>query len=111
MRAIVHSEYRAADVLSVADIPTPRPAAGELLIRVRAAEVTKADTELRSFRFPVSWFWLPLRLAMGIRKPRKPVLGGYLAGVVEGLGEGVSGFAIGDELYGSTGMGLGAHGE
>jgi len=49
--------------------------------------VTKADCELRSFRFPVKWFWLPLRIAMGVRKPTRTILGGYFAGEVVSLGK------------------------
>ena len=76
-----------------------------------AAEVTKADTEMRSFQFPVKWFWLPLRLAVGVFRPRLKVLGGYFAGVVDQLGPDVTRYAVGDEVFGSAGMGFGAHAE
>ena len=111
MKAIVYASYGSPDVLQVRDVETPTVSKGTILIRVRAAEATKADCELRSFVFPVKWFWLPLRIAMGIRKPRNPVLGGYFAGVIEAVGDGVTGFSKGDEVFGSTGLRMGAYGQ
>ena len=70
MKAILYTEYGSADVLRLGEIARPTPNDAEILIRVRAAEVTKTDCELRSFSFPVKWFWLPLRLVMGITRPR-----------------------------------------
>lgn len=89
----------------------PAPRDNEVLIKVRAAEVTKGDCELRSFNFPVKWFWLPLRVAFGIRRPRKRVLGGYFSGEVESVGKEVSKFKPGDQIFGSTGLRMGAYGE
>ena len=79
MKAIVYTHYGSPDVLHVKEVEKPRPKDDEVLIRVHAAEATKADCELRRSSFPVKWFWLPLRLAMGITKPRRQVLGGYFA--------------------------------
>jgi len=111
MKAVLYREYGPADVLHLGEVEDPSPGDGELLVRVRAAEATKADCELRRFRFPVKWFWLPLRLAVGVRRPRRPILGGYFSGVVESVGEGVSGFAPGDAIFGSAGLRMGAYGE
>ena len=111
MKAVVYYKYGSPEVLQIADIAKPQPKDNELLIKVRAAEVTKADCEMRSFNFPVKWFWLPLRLAIGIFKPRRRVLGGYFAGEVADLGEDVTNFKVGDRVFGSTGLRFGAHGE
>jgi NADPH:quinone reductase-like Zn-dependent oxidoreductase len=81
------------------------------LIKVHAAEATKTDCELRSFNFPVKWFWLPLRIAMGLIKPKKQILGGYFAGEVESVGKDVSKFKKGDQVFGTTKLRLGAYGE
>jgi NADPH:quinone reductase-like Zn-dependent oxidoreductase len=89
----------------------PVPKSDEVLIRVRAAEVTKSDCELRSFRFPVKWFWLPLRLGLGVRRPRRPILGGYFAGEVAAVGDAVTNFTVGEAVYGSSQLRLGAYGE
>nr|WP_317932564.1 NAD(P)-dependent alcohol dehydrogenase [Halioxenophilus sp. WMMB6] len=78
---------------------------------MHAAEVTKGDCELRSFTFPVKWFSYPLRLAFGIFRPRNPILGGYFAGVVESVGEGVAAFTPGERVFGSSGVGMGAYAE
>lgn len=111
MKAITYVKYGSTDVLKLKQLAKPTPQAGEILIRVQAAEVTKADVEMRSFRFPVKWFWLPLRVALGIRKPRRQVLGGYFSGEVMGLGDGVTQFSMGEEVFGATQLRLGAYGE
>ena len=111
MKAIVYMEYGSADVLRREEIAQPTPNDAEILIRVRAAEVTKADCELRSFSFPVKWFWLPLRLVLGITRPRRQVLGGYFSGEVEAVGKDVSKLEVGDQVFGSAGLRMGAYGE
>ena len=111
MKAVCYSRYGNPDVLHLEDVSTPEPGPGEILVKVRAAEATKSDCELRSFRYAVKWFWLPLRLAIGVRRPRRRILGGYFAGEIAALGRGVTGFAIGDAVFGSAGLRLGAYAE
>ena len=111
MKAVIYTRYGGPDVLRLADVPAPVPGDREVLIRVRAAEATKSDCELRSFRYAVKWLWLPLRIAVGIRKPRRHVLGGYFAGEVVSVGGRVTHFAPGDQVYGSSGLSLGGYGE
>ena len=111
MKAIVYSEYGAADVLRVTEIEKPVPEDDEIRIRVHAVEVTKADCEMRSFQFAVQWFWIPLRIAAGITRPKKPILGGYFSGVVDSVGKDVSSFKPGDEVFGSAGLHFGGYGE
>ncbi|MGK0237087.1 MAG: NADPH:quinone reductase-like Zn-dependent oxidoreductase [Candidatus Pelagisphaera sp.] len=111
MKAVVYRNYGPPEVLRVEDVETPVPKDDEVLIRVHAAEATKADCELRSFNFPVKWFWLPLRIAMGIRKPRRPVLGGYFSGKIESVGKDVSKFKKGDAVFGAAQLRMGAYGE
>ena len=111
MKAITYDRYGPPEVLRIADVPRPEPKEGEVLIRVRAAEATKSDCEMRSFRFAVNWFWLPLRLAIGVFRPRRKVLGMYFAGEVIELGDGVSRLAAGDKVFGASGLGMGAYGE
>jgi NADPH:quinone reductase-like Zn-dependent oxidoreductase len=111
MKAVIYRQYGPPEVLSVQEVEKPVPGDDEVLIKVHAAEATKADCELRSFKFTVKWFWLPLRLAIGIRKPRKAILGGYFAGVIESVGKNVSKFKTGDPVFGSAGLRMGAYGE
>lgn len=110
MKAVVYIKYGTPDVLHIREIEKPEPKANEILIKVHAAEATKSDCELRSFHFSVQWFWLPLRIAMGITKPKRQVLGGYFAGEVERVGKDVVKFKAGDEVFGATGL-VGAYGE
>lgn len=111
MKAITYARYGPPEVLQLADLSTPVPKDDEVLIRVRAAEATKADCEMRSFRFSVRWFWLPLRLALGVRRPRRRILGAYFAGEVARVGKEVADFKVGDEVFGTSGLRLGAYGE
>lgn len=111
MRAITYHQYGGPEVLSVEDVPTPTCGDDQLLIRVQAAEACKSDCEMRSFEYAVKWFMIPLRLALGLRRPRRPILGLYFSGIVEQTGADVEGFSPGDAVYGSTGMRRGAYGE
>jgi len=111
MKAIVYTKYGAPDVLQIREIEKPEPEDDEVLIRIHAVEVTKADCELRSFNFAVKWFWLPLRVAIGVTKPKKQVLGGYFAGEVETVGKDVLKFKKGDQVFGTTRLLFGAYGE
>ena len=111
MKAIVYTKYGPADVLQVKQVEKPAPDDDEILIKVHAAEVTKADCEMRSFKFQVMWFWLPLRVASGFVKPKKQILGAYFSGEVESVGKDVSKFKKGDQVFGSARLRFGAYGE
>jgi len=107
MKACVYDEYGSADVVSVADIATPAPGPGEILVKVAAASVTTADWRFRSASF--GDFALAGRLLTGVLRPRHRVLGMDFAGVVAEVGVGVSRFRVGDRVFGSTTRG--AHAE
>ena len=111
MKAIVYESYGPPEVLALKDVAKPTAKNDEVLIRVRAAEATKADCELRSFKFSVKWFWLPLRLAIGVFKPRQQILGGYFSGEIAEVGLDATEFSIGDEVFGAAGLRMGAYGE
>lgn len=111
MKAITYSRYGSPDVLELTDVRKPVPKDHEVLVRVRAAEATKSDCEMRSFRFSVKWFWLPLRIALGVRKPRRQVLGAYFSGEIESTGKDVTTFSVGDQVFGAAGLQLGAYAE
>jgi NADPH:quinone reductase-like Zn-dependent oxidoreductase len=110
MRAIVYDRYGPPEVLRLADVPKPAPRAGEVLIRVRATSVTVADFRCRSFTVPLS-FWIPARLALGVFRPRQPILGAELAGDVEETGSGVTRFKKGDPVFAATLMRFGGYAE
>lgn len=110
MKAITYERYGPPEVLTVREVSTPAPTAHEVLVRVRAVEATKSDCELRSFHHPVSWYWLPMRLALGIRRPRWQILGRYFAGEVVEAGSLVRNWSVGDAVFGAGRM-FGAYAE
>lgn len=111
MKAIVYKKYGPPDVLQLEEVKNPQPGDNDVLIKVHAAEASKSDCELRSFHFPVKWFWLPLRIGLGTLKPRRRILGGYFSGEVASVGRGVTRFRKGDSVFGCAGLRLGAYGE
>lgn len=111
MKAITYSRYGPPDVLQLKAMKTPEPKDDEVLIKVQAVEVTKSDCEMRSFTYAVKWFWLPLRIALGVRKPRRQILGGYFSGEIASTGKGVTHFSVGDQVFGAAQLRLGAYGE
>src|SRR5262245_26840420 len=94
MRAVVQDRYGPPEVLRIEDVEQPVAAAGQVLVRVRAATVSQTDTHIRR---PSPWVW---RLLAGLRRPRWRTLGVDFAGVVEETGPGVTEFATGDEVFG-----------
>jgi NADPH:quinone reductase-like Zn-dependent oxidoreductase len=110
MRAAVVTRYGPPEVVQVVDAPAPTPAAGEVLVRVVSSAVTSGDARIRGARFPAGFAPLA-RLALGIRRPRRAILGSACSGVVDALGSEVDGFAVGDEVCALVGMKMGAHAE
>lgn len=110
MKAIVCTKYGSPDVLQLQEVEKPTPKDNQVLIRVHAATVTAGDCELRRFKFPIL-FWLPLRLYIGIRKPRIKVFGQELAGEIESVGKEVTQFKKGDQVFAPTEMSFGAYAE
>jgi NADPH:quinone reductase-like Zn-dependent oxidoreductase len=110
MRAAVNDRYGPPEVVQVVEVPRPVPADGEVLVRVVAAAVTSGDARIRAARFPPG-FALPARLAFGLRRPRRGVLGSSLSGIVETTAPGVDAFAPGDQVCAMTGTRMGAHAE
>lgn len=100
MKAAISTEYGGPEVVRIAEIARPAPKPGEMLVRVHAAGVTTADWRLRAAAFPGAISAVAGRLMFGLFRPRKSVLGGDYAGTVVALGEGVTGFSVGDRVFG-----------
>jgi NADPH:quinone reductase-like Zn-dependent oxidoreductase len=95
MRAVVHDRYGPPEVLRVAEVDRPVPADDEVLVKVHASTVTRADAmgvRGTEYRFT--------RLFTGVRRPRRTSGGTEFAGLVEAVGTAVREFRVGDEVFG-----------
>ena len=112
MRAIVLDRYGSPDVLHIEDVEKPVPRDDEVLVRIHAVAVTRADCATREAnRRSGRGFELASRAIFGFRRPRQPILGGDFSGVVAAVGSAVKEFAVGDEVFASTGIRFGAYAE
>ncbi|QBR91025.1 quinone oxidoreductase family protein [Nocardioides euryhalodurans] len=105
MRAALRTRYGGPAVVHLADVPEPVPGKGELLVRVLATTVNRTDCAYRSGQ-P----WIN-RAVCGWPRPRVHVLGSEYAGVVAGVGEDVTSYAVGDRVFGFVDGRPGAHAE
>ncbi|MFJ8068419.1 NAD(P)-dependent alcohol dehydrogenase [Peribacillus sp. NPDC096447] len=110
MKAMICTKYGSPDVLELQEVAKPTPKDNEVLVKVHAATVASGDIRVRSFNSPFL-LWLPMRIFLGLRKPRKPILGVELAGEIEETGKNVKKFKKGDQIFAMTGMNFGAHAE
>ncbi len=105
MRAAVHDRYGPPEALRLEEVPRPAPAEDEVLVIVHATTVTRTDCHVLGAR-PFVW-----RLIMGLRRPRRRILGLEFAGKIVELGAAARDFEIGDAVFGITGLAFGAHAE
>jgi NADPH:quinone reductase-like Zn-dependent oxidoreductase len=94
VKAIVYEKYGSPDVLRYADAEKPTVGDNDVLVRVRAASINRGDL--------VAMHGTPsiIRLAFGVRRPKKTILGRDIAGVVEAVGPKAERFRVGDEVFG-----------
>jgi len=118
MKAIVYTEYGSPDVLHLAEVAKPAPQDNEVLICVHATPVGFGDLLARDFKSVTPrkfnmpfFFWLPARIAFGVNKPKKNILGSEFAGEVEAVGAAVTRFKKGDQVFGYRGQNMGAYAE
>ncbi|HXM52264.1 MAG TPA: NAD(P)-dependent alcohol dehydrogenase [Candidatus Binatus sp.] len=112
MRAVVFDRYGPPEVLRLDDVERPVPRDTEVLVKVQATTVNRFDTATREAnRRSGLAISLLSRLVSGLRRPRQRVLGTEFAGEVEAAGAAVTEFAVGDRVFGTTGLKFGAHAE
>lgn len=96
-RAAAHYCYGSPDVIEIVDLEKPRPVDDQILVRVRAAGVNPLDSHyLRGSPYI-------MRLESGIGAPDEPRMGVDFAGTVEAVGDDVTGFRVGDDVFGGRG--------
>lgn len=111
MQAIIWTRYGGPEGLQLQEIAQPVPKPHEILIKIHASTVTAGDREARSMQVP-SWVRVPLRLYVGLLKPRRiKVLGQELAGEVAALGSNVTRLRVGDPVYAASGLRFGGYAE
>ena len=114
MKAVIATGYGPPEVLSVQDIPKPKPKKDEVLIKVMAASLNSGDVRMRALDggdglkgFIAK---IVIRLLLGIPKPKR-VPGSVFAGKIVEVGENVTTFKVGDEVYAMAGFSFGGFGE
>lgn len=110
MKAAVYERYGPPEVVQIRELPTPTPAPGEVRVRVHATTVSTGDWRARSLDMPPG-FGPFGRLAFGLRRPRQPILGTELSGVIDAVGSEVTTFKVGDEVFAFADMKMGSHAE
>jgi len=110
MKAVVYEKYGPPEVLQIKEVEKPKPKDTEVLIKNHAATVHVGDTRMRGFRVPLK-YWLPMRLFVGITKPKRTILGMEVSGVIESLGKDVKDFKKDDEVFALTGFNGGGYAE
>jgi NADPH:quinone reductase-like Zn-dependent oxidoreductase len=112
VKAVVYDHYGPPDVLRIEDVARPVAKDDEVLVKVHASTVNRLDVHTREANQKSGpAISLISRLVSGFRGPRQPTLGTEFAGEVEAVGPAVTEFAVGDRVFGNSGLGFGAHAE
>ncbi len=110
LKAIICTKYGAPEVLQIQEVSKPIAKDNQILVKIVATAVNSGDVRARSL--DVKGFRkIIMRLALGISKPRKPILGNTFSGIVESKGNKVSKFKVGDKVFGMTGFKFGTYSE
>lgn len=105
MKAAVHTRYGPPEVVSIREVPKPKPKDNEVLIRVYASTVNRTDSGFRSAEYFISRFW------SGLLRPKCHTLGCEFAGQVEAVGKAVKAVKVGEKVFGFNDKTWGGHGQ
>jgi len=114
MKAVICTRYGSPEVLQIREVKRPSPKENEVLIKINATTVHIGDTKIRGLMpglgTVTDFFFKPImRIMLGIRGPRRKILGMELAGYIEAIGKDVRLFKIGDPVFASTEFKFGAY--
>jgi NADPH:quinone reductase-like Zn-dependent oxidoreductase len=105
MKAAVRTRYGPPEVVQVTDVEKPTPKNDEVLVKVHATTVNRTDCGIRAAKPSI------LRLFLGLRRPRRTIIGTEFAGIVEAAGKDVTSLKVGDRVFGYDERWFGAHAE
>jgi len=108
MKAAICTGYGPPEMLRISEVEMPEPGKDEVRIKVHATSCHIGDVRIRSFDVPF-WQMIPFRLYLGVRKPKRSILGMELSGVVDEAGSHVKRFKKGDQVLASAGFIFGAY--
>jgi NADPH:quinone reductase-like Zn-dependent oxidoreductase len=105
MKAIIQNQYGGPEVLRLADVNKPQPGPKDVLIQIMASSITTADSMMMTGKPYIG------RLMLGLTKPKHPITGTGFAGVIEAIGDEVTAYQVGDEVFGESIVTFGAQAE
>lgn len=105
MKAVVHKQYGPPEVARLTEVAQPVPKENEVLVKVYASTVNRTDSGFRSAEYFISRFW------SGLLRPKYQTLGCEFSGVIEAVGNSVTKFNIGDNVFGYNDKTFGGHAE
>ena len=110
MKAYTCEKYGPPEVLQLKEVEKPVPKNNEVLIKIHATTVNAADCNVRGLSYIPTGLGFVAKMMLGLKKPKISIIGSVLAGEVEAVGNEVTSFKVGDQIYG-TGPELGAYAE
>ena len=96
MKAIITTAYGSPEVFKLENVEKPTVKQGEILIRIHASSITRADTMMRTGKPYIG------RLMLGLFKPKNPIWGTGFSGIIEAVGTDVTRFKEGDKVFGEN---------